>query len=538
MVFPAESQPRDTYLLWHIFSYPTKNGHEDAIAVSRSWGDSINAIYSVLIEMLLMQFFQFLIVVLVYLGNRSSSTFVHRVDQFVYEAEPTLVIIRMLKSITGISRSAILSQGFRGYEQAMLLLIAWSAISLVPKFVPAFAIHGLLIGNAAPVNPAQIYVPPLYNNSDLGLQIPLDAISRPKAFRAVGQVETASDDLLNKVTVSQPVVLQDLGNGEQIQKIDYNYTITARDFGLQTFHGLTLNVQGSCRTEYGWFDDYYDSDDLETDFYYIFGDDSLSFYASPLYGYTPIAYPQIPGLPYAMNNTYAIMISSMQCESFTIGTDPWYLTNTTGVSAVYADGDLVYNVLRDRPGLSCWQMDEWTYNNQSSTTWGLPNISGLGFPESLRDVFYSQLASPSVFNTVNSLGSIALASSTTAQYFTIDAASSSIYNDLKRLVLTSYIMTTNLLLDTTLYNRDNTYNASSLVSQADLKQVAQFVVDDPNIATISLSFAVAMPIATLIMFLIVKLSKVYIKPTNFDENNVAVEIVQENNTTKVERESP
>lgn len=538
MVFPAEAQPRYTYLLWHPFYYPTAHGHEAAIAVTKNWGDSINSIYSVLLEILLIQTFQFLVLIFVYIGNRTSSDFVHVANRFFYENEPTVGVLRILSSLTGRGghnpvRSLPQQGVVRRYERTMLLIVVGLTILFVPKIVPAFAIHGLLIGTAAPVDPSQIYVPQSAyhkNYSNIGLQIPLEALSKPRVLRAVGQVETASADLQAKVTVTPPVVLQDLGNGEKIMKLDYNYSLKAQDFGLQNFHGLELSVTGSCRTEYGWLDPNY-TGDIPTDYYYIFGETPLYWYASAYYGYMPMAYSQIPNATVDMNNTYAIMISSMQCDSFTIGTDPWYLTNTTGVPSVSADNDLVYNVLRGRPGLSCWQSDEWTYKGQSSTTWELPTVVGLKFPESLRDVFFAQLGTPTIYNTVVSLGSIALASSTTTQTFTIDAASSSIYNDMQRLVLTAYISTTNLLLDTTLYNTNDVYGIASIVSPADLDQVAQFVVSDQEIATISLPFAIALPVGTLLLFVIVKSLKYYIKPKVLDGDSATSEVVEKINAT-------
>lgn len=540
MVLPAESQPRATYLLWHPFYYPTIHGHEAAIAVSRSSGDSITAIYSLLLEIMLAHFFQMLVLVCVHFGNRSPSGFIHRISKSFYENDPTLPVIRLLKSLPFLSKF-ILSQGFPGYQQATILVLVGLVILFVPKVVPAFAIHGLLIGSGAPVNPAQIYVPASafrQNISDIGIQIPLEALSKPRFLRAVGQVETASADTLAKVSVSQLVLLQDLGNGEKIQRIDYNYSVTAQEFGLQNFHGLTLNVQGSCHTEYGWNYASNETSGIPMDYYNIFGNESLPFYATPYYGYTPIAYADIPWGTSTINNTYAIMISSMQCESFTIGTDPWYLTATTGVSVIEADWDLVYDVLPRRPALSSWQMDEWTYEGQTSATYDLPSLPGLGFPTALRDVFFSQLGTPTIYNAVTSLGSIALSSSTTAQTFTIDAGSSSIYNDLRRLALTSYISTINLLLDTTLYNQNFTYGIPSIVSPGDLGTVSQFVVYDQNIATISLAFGVAIPIATLIMYLAVTALKAYIKPIASDEENGAVVFITEHNASSNGTEKP
>ncbi|RAO64043.1 uncharacterized protein BHQ10_000055 [Talaromyces amestolkiae] len=520
MVYPAEAQPRYTYLLWHIFNYPTAAGHEAAFAVTKNWGDSINSLYSVLLEVILVQAFHLLILAFVYVGNRSSSDSIHLATKVFYEDEPAAVLLRVLSRFTGgrVSQNPTSpsNRAIKRYEQTLLLVVIGVTVLFVPKIVPAFAIHGLLIGTSAPVDPLQVYVPesPWFTTGNVGLQIPLEALAQPRYLRAVGQADTASIDLQNKVTVTAPVTLQNLGKGEQILEIGYNYSLTAQDLGLQNFHGLQLNVQGSCHTEYGWLNNT-ESEGTSTDVYNIFGDDSINWKASPYYGYVPIAFSDFPKASgtFRINNTYAIMISSMQCDSFTIGTDPWYLTNTTGTPY---NGDTVYNVLRGRPGLSCWQSDEWTYKDQSSSTWNLSSISGLNFPQSLRNVFYNLIGPPSIFSTATALGSIALASSTTAQLYTIDAASSSIYNDMQRLVLTTYISTANLLVDTTLYNKTNTYGLNSIVSSGDLDQVAQFVVSDQNITTVSLAYAIGIPIGTVLIYLIVKLLKIYVQPRAFD----------------------
>lgn len=529
MVYPAEAQPRYTYLLWHIFYYPTATGHEAAFAVTKNWGDSINSLYSVLLEVILVQAFHLLIIAFVYIGNRSSSGSIRLATKVFYENEPAAVLLRVLSRLTGgrLGQSPISpsNRAAKRYEQTLLLVVIGVAVLFVPKIVPAFAIHGLLIGTSAPVNPLEIYVPesPWLTAGNVGLQIPLEALAQPRYLRAVGQAETASVDLQNKVTVTPPVTLQDLGNGEQILKIGYNYSLTAQDLGLQNFHGLQLNVKGSCHTEYGWLDTN-ESDGTSTDVYHIFGDNAINWKASAYYGYVPIAFADFPkeSGPFEINNTYAIMVSSMQCSSFTIGTDPWYLTNTSGTPY---DGDTVYNVLRGRPGLSCWQSDEWTYKDQSSSTADLSSISGLNFPDSLQNVFYNLIGPPSVFSTATALGSIALASSTTAQLYTIDAGSSSIYNDMQRLVLTTYISTANLLVDTTLFNGTNTYGLNSTVPSDDLDQVAQFVVSDQNITTVSLAYAIAIPIGTVLVYLMVKLLKVYIQPIAFDGDDGIPEAV-------------
>jgi hypothetical protein len=102
---------------------------------------------------------------------------------------------------------------------------------------------------------------------------------------------------------------------------------------------------------------------------------------------------------------------------------------------------------------------------------------------------------------------------------------------MQRLVLTAYISTTNLLLDTTLYNTNDLYGIESIVSPAALDQVAQFVVSDKEIATISLAFAIELPIGTLFLFVIVKSLEYYIKPKVLDGDSATSEVVERINAT-------
>jgi hypothetical protein len=70
---------------------------------------------------------------------------------------------------------------------------------------------------------------------------------------------------------------------------------------------------------------------------------------------------------------------------------------------------------------------------------------------------------------------------------------------------------------------------------ADLDQVAQLVVSDQEITTISLAFGIVfgivLPIGTLLLFVIVKSLKSYIKPRVLNGDSATFEVVEKINAT-------
>src|SRR5437773_1436952 len=110
----------------------------------------------------------------------------------------------------------------------------------------------IIISNAAPVAPSAIYVPDLPATAQNAYLAKSYALEVPSALRAAGSVQVANMSTRAEVSVDQPELLQDLGGGEAIIRMGYRYSLTGADLGLQYYPKLTLRVEGSCTTEYGW----------------------------------------------------------------------------------------------------------------------------------------------------------------------------------------------------------------------------------------------------------------------------------------------
>lgn len=133
--------------------------------------------------------------------------------------------------------------------------LAWvilSVVALVGSYVLLIAVALLtVLDKAALVALEAIYVPSSSFSDSVTIQ-QLNAIQAPAAFRAAGSVTLANTNTRAKVSIDEPEILNTLEDGEIIIHIGYSYSISGIDLGLQHYPGLTLNVKGSCTTEYGW----------------------------------------------------------------------------------------------------------------------------------------------------------------------------------------------------------------------------------------------------------------------------------------------
>jgi hypothetical protein len=500
MVFSTAEQSPDTYHLWKRFSFPTDDGLKDAFAVSVAWGQGITAVYSIMLELVFAYTLYILIAGVIIATNRKSKSASSTKTEKVTKEITEIIVKREL------------------LRPRWLWIIFAISFALAPMVLPSIIAPYLIIGNGAPVVAESIYVPQSdYASKDYIHQMQINNLEKPAALRAIGTVQTAGADMDNVVTVTQPKQLQDLGGGNTVLEIEYNYMLTAADFGLQRFDGLVLNVQGSCYTEYNWIDTTETGTIVDTDYYHPYNDPNTLDVVSTLEGYAPTAHFYFGSgsniAPNVTNYTYAIIISSMERTSFTVGSDPWYLTSNTPEPA--SDDVIntpVYLVLRQRPALSCWQTDTWTYQGHNASTYYLDSIPGLNFPVALKNVFFREFGVPKIFYLGQYLGPLSLKSSSQVAFYYFDAASSSMYNDMQRLVLTSYVSIANTLTDSTLYHPDEGYSIPNLVTADNSTDVAIFVVYSSDIATIWMPLIIAIPFLALGLWLVELGVRLWLEP--------------------------
>ena len=118
------------------------------------------------------------------------------------------------------------------------------------------------IGTVTPVNPAFIFIPKAYqdtNNFTLEY-LQYRSLQVPAMIRAAGSIETT--DVTDQVSVTQrswQLSDEDKNesylayDGEENHEVQWYYEVTDAAMGLLGGNGVTLKVNGSCTTRYSWF---------------------------------------------------------------------------------------------------------------------------------------------------------------------------------------------------------------------------------------------------------------------------------------------
>ncbi|GAP86574.2 hypothetical protein SAMD00023353_2001740 [Rosellinia necatrix] len=399
-----------------------------------------------------------------------------------------------------------------------LSLAAYVAQVATGVVVPPY----ITLGHAAPVRPEAIYVPGAGSDSQ-SVQTARFALEVPRFFRALGSV-VANKELRESVRVSPAELLGQTATGRDILRIDYSYGATGADLGIQQYFDLTLNVTGSCVTEYNWY--YatrvveFDGALLAIDYYNTTFrdefDDRIQATASLLDSKEPSAtfyvnVESIPGTLDGSNHTWGAILSTVNRTSFSSGTDPWYLTDAVAPGVVGTE----YSVRPGRPGLSCWEDKVWSYRGHTTTTDKLTSdaVPGLNLPKFLQETLAQYVGVSSVYDVGTHLQKSALLSSTTALGSIFDAGNSSVHDDLERLVVAAYVSTVNCLTDTTLYP-DNAQGRVPNAALSDAGQVPRdpgFLVLSPEVDTLSILVVIAIP-AILVGTWLISVILLYLTP--------------------------
>ncbi|KAI0887797.1 uncharacterized protein GGS22DRAFT_154308 [Annulohypoxylon maeteangense] len=494
MVVSTANQLSSTYTLWQRFTFPSEHGPRDAVAVPNSVAEQLNSAYTLIIDMALVQFFTILFGISLYFYLRKYNA-VDRMKN-ISPLAPTIWNKRA-DLVDLIVETGTSKDNWHKPNVILLLfafLILWVGVKATGVLVPPL----LTLGTAAPVNPAAIYVPDRTNdnNAETAALFPLEV---PRFIRALGS--TVNEEIRSKVNVSDAKPIGQTSNGERILQIDYSYNATGADFGLQKYPELTLNVVGSCTTEYGWLNVtapfIYNNDVYVIDWYNLFGNTSMNRDVSLFDGREPVGSffigDPVPGILPDSNATWAALVSSVNRTSFSPGTDPWYLTGP-GISNSGAG----YAVLAARPALSCWEDNIWSYKGHNSTIGALTSTALPGFEisDSLQDIFAAVLGTPMIQSVGQHLQSSALLSTSTASNQIFDASSSSVHDDLERLVQAAYVATVNILTDLTLYPVGASRDVRN-VARGDSGQtrdgISDFVVWSPEIKTLSTLVVIVIP---------------------------------------------
>lgn len=513
----------DTYRLWKRFSLPVAGGSRDSIAVTAETGTNLVSAYTMMVKLIVAQLWTLVALAgMVYAmkvtGSPQKAGF-SKINGDTKEEEGTKTEKDHTKDDTSIgvilarifiSKSSLpdvlkltmkyfirAKHPYRRYF-SLAWMIAAALFLLLGYSLPIIVTRYLIIGHAAPVVPEAIYVPDDSVTGASGYR--LFALKVPTALRAAGGVRA---NMTETVTIDPPNISRNR-HGNQVIQLGYGYNITGVDLGLQHAPDLLYSVQGSCITEYHWFQNEYITNITTnqwfySDLYYLWNDSSINM---TLVGYNagpPFASFQISNDFDGNNQSFGIIISSFNRLSFTKGTDPWYLTFE---KPQLISDQPVFAIQSGRPALSCWQTDVWSYNGHTANSSGLENIPGLNVPKA---ALGSAFGIPMIVRIGQWLDRKALQSTSSSLNALVDAEKSSLQNDLTHLVFTSYLASKNVLADSTTYGPEQP-GIRNLAKDPDGKfqpGAVDFVIYSNDIDSLSIRVIIAVPIILLVLSLLV-----------------------------------
>jgi hypothetical protein len=484
---------------------PTASGSKDAFAVSSTVGGYFNSAYTFLLQLIVLQAWAIIINVglLLFYRKESHSYRSVVVSIGIWNSKSSPFDVLKLAGTYWVK--------FR-HSRALLLLVLLFlafAVLIINYALPILVASHIYLGHAAPVAPYSIYAPSI-EVSYGARYIKAIALNTPSALRAAGSAQVANQDILAKASVDEPEIVRYTDEGEPVIRMNYRYNMTGADFGLQHYPDLALHVEGSCTTEYGWHANTTESSGITTDEYLLFNDPSRVQAVSLDDGYMPLAYFSLGGVD-GPNITWAAIVSSVGRASFTTSTDPWYQTVAVIENGNFSNGggpsSPRYAVRAARPALSCWQTDMYSYRGYNSSIVELNSnaLPGLDMSPGLQGVLVRNLGVPAIVLWGGLLGGSTLQSATSATPLgAFDANSSTVYDDLKRLVLVAYIGSVNALINTVLYPTE-VNSVPNMVLDLDgviLPGVDEFVIFSSEVTTLSVPAIVVIPVIFLVLFVI------------------------------------
>jgi hypothetical protein len=499
---------RENYVLLQRFRMPIEGGSSrDAIAVTVEVSKILLSFYTLMVHMIILHLWYFFVLFAIAFAYRGKGLTRNKgaanVAIWNSQASPLSIIKAMFDYRAHIPKYAAL--------WASAAFLAWAGAFVMSLLVSP----QLIIGAAAPANLPEIYIPtgPKNNQSSSYLRyLSVTAPGHLRAIEALGAVDPKTGAQANltsfNVTIQDPKTWKD-GDNDMYQ-LDYAYEITGVDFGLQHLPDLVFSVQGSCRTEYSWYDNETshfidDTEKIWVDHYKIFNTTSANVSRSS-HGDRPTTVVFVPEKQSGANLTFAFLISSAELRSFTEGTDPWYLTESIENDPEGA----AYWVQVGRPPLSCWEQSLMSFKGVPKTPINdIEDLDKLRPYPGLVAVFKDALSFPRITRMAQTLGYFALKSAQTSQGLYFDAGTASIRNDLQRLILGSYVFTKNIFLESTLFDKRYDQTIPNLAYNQTTRQfkdgVADFVIYGSGFAALSVKVLIIIPVITAFLWVTVNM---------------------------------
>jgi hypothetical protein len=504
---PIQSKMSNTsaqqYLLGTWFYMPTSESRSElAIAIGFTEGKILQSLYTLMMEAIVIEIWTLVVLAgmaLAWKGrDLTHNMSITNVAVWNLQSSPFTVAKTMFDHLPYVPGYALL------WMTLAVLTVAGSVLA------STFIIPLLIAGQAAPANPYAVFAPYIRPN---GSVISLDRVLSPASMRALGAVD-AIDPATGGVSqqVEKDVIFTEFSMPTDPNvtnyRLDWTYSVSGKTFGLQHVPDLNHTVQGSCYTEYSW----YKPNGSETVDTYEFplGGNSSSASVDLVNSKTLLLTVYVPKVPSPnlsnTNVTFAFLVSSAHRLTYARSFDPWYLTDSTTTNI---SNNSLYEVQRGRPMLSCWQSDTWTVDDQTTSIMNLDKHPRLAL--GLINVLQSALQIPRIIPLTQQVGTMALQSSFGMQGRVFDGEVASVASDLKRLVYGSYIATTNVFLDSTLFNHgsENLF-VNLLFSQLNTTDpravgAGDFVIYGTDHVALRLSMLILVPVILVFLFLLVML---------------------------------
>ncbi|KAF8243420.1 hypothetical protein K440DRAFT_637377 [Wilcoxina mikolae CBS 423.85] len=380
-------------------------------------------------------------------------------------------------------------------------LVAFSIALLLANAVGGLLVPGnLRLGHIARVSPDSIFYPDASTNTPHEIW---QRFKGPACARAAADLVQARIALKDKYYFSSPVFT----DGEKPTfSFNYSYMISGYEFGFQRAPGLHYTVNGSCETEYNWISN-------STRFYDIYDVWNSSISVPVVEEYAALPYAEFVSPAYSETESnqhirkYAIIPHTVGRRSPSPNTqDPWYITEPE------VNIPDMHHVKAGRPALSCQQGDTWEFRGQKvmsvSDLQDLSRTAGLKLAS-----FYSEklliweLAAPAPLGVGQSLGYSALASALqlVVSSSTINLTTTSIQDDIERIILTTLIYTRGLIQSTALAAEESRRGLSNALEK-DGKvpdEYADFVLSSPDIATMSVKVLLITPAVCTLLWVFI-----------------------------------
>lgn len=532
--------PPDAYQTDVLFWMPTEHGRVLAIAFEKSKGEHIIAAYSVLTLFIFLALWSiFTHIVIACVPQRVPGDVENRqqimpgdvennelfIVGFYNSREALGAVIFIFKFLCmakahmahSISRES--GGEFRPSVRYPVLLFVLSITFAIGSVISGVLVPGsLVIGTVAPAVFEHVYFPrPPADTSDAS-DSKVQALRAPAALRAIGTVDGVMKQLRTKVSIPRPT--DKVLDGKQIRTIVYSYNISGFDFGLQRSRELLYKVHGYCATEYNWLDTNHTNENVDR--YMLWGLPNrydvkrLECDMPPRARIVPYRNPEniASGDPFP----YAIVIHSVDRQSFTQSSDPWYQTQPAAErpglpcngSSPTGSNPPGYIVASARPPLSCFQNDTWEYIGKSvNSVNDLNNLDGLKIPKEWHKYLQLNFAAPKIVDFGASLGNSMLVSSATYLRKFFDADSSSMEKDLTRLILGTYVASRDIFKDSLMVQEKYGIDNEITFSQSQQKDgVADFVISSASVSTFSVVGLVLVPAVLLVVTLIARFGNI------------------------------